>query len=337
MHLKVGELACRTGLTVRTLHHYDDIGLLRPSARSPAGYRLYSSADVARLHGIQALRHLGVGLKDIRAMLSGEGPSIPGIVDKQLHALDREIEHATELRERLRLLKVKLDEGTQPGMDEWLGTISLMSTYARYFSAAELKAIFDGWKRVKDDWGPLRAQVREAMQRGVPADGPEIQPLAQRWMNLMARWMGDDLPLMARWGVMHREEPGTRTAGAPELDMIDYMDRAIQTRMAVLSKYFDVSQLVRMSLSDEAAWRELTRAVQSLIRRGAPVGGAAARAQVARWSALLHDITQGDARMLRNLTIAFRDEPLLRTTSRLPPEVRDYLLRAQEALDAKAA
>lgn len=337
MHLKVGELASRTGLTVRTLHHYDDIGLLRPSARSPAGYRLYSSADVARLHGIQALRHLGVALKDIRAMLGGEGPSIPSIVDKQMRALDKEIEHATELRERLGLLKRKLNEGTQPGMEEWLGTISLMSTYGRYFSAAELKTIFDGWKQVKDDWGPLRAAVREAMDGGVPADGPEIQPLAQRWMNLMARWMGEDLPLMARWGVMHREEPGTRTAGAPELDMIDYMDRAIQARMAVLSKYFDVSQLVRMAQTDEKAWSDLSRAVQALMRRGAPVGGAAARTQVERWSALLQDVTRGDARMLRNLTIAFRDEPLLRSTSRLPPEVRDYLLRAQEALEAKAA
>jgi DNA-binding transcriptional MerR regulator len=50
MALKIGELARRTGLTVRTLHHYDAIGLLKPSARSDAGYRLYDRNDVARLH-----------------------------------------------------------------------------------------------------------------------------------------------------------------------------------------------------------------------------------------------------------------------------------------------
>jgi hypothetical protein len=50
MALKIGELARRTGLTVRTLHHYDAIGLLKPSARSDAGYRLYGRNDVARLH-----------------------------------------------------------------------------------------------------------------------------------------------------------------------------------------------------------------------------------------------------------------------------------------------
>ena len=52
MRLKVGELARRTGLTVRTLHHYDEIGLLAPSQRSDSGYRLYSQADVQRLHAI---------------------------------------------------------------------------------------------------------------------------------------------------------------------------------------------------------------------------------------------------------------------------------------------
>lgn len=60
MPLKVGELARRCGLTVRTLHHYDQIGLLRPSARSDSGYRLYDRTDIARLHRIQVLRKLGL-------------------------------------------------------------------------------------------------------------------------------------------------------------------------------------------------------------------------------------------------------------------------------------
>lgn len=59
MLLKIGELAKRTGLTVRALHHYDAIGLLSPSARSEAGYRLYNEADIARLHRILALRRFG--------------------------------------------------------------------------------------------------------------------------------------------------------------------------------------------------------------------------------------------------------------------------------------
>ena len=80
MGLKVGELARRSGLTIRTLHHYDSIGLLCPSARSEAGYRLYSDADVARLHGIQALRQWGLGLSEIGALLANQGATLPAIL-----------------------------------------------------------------------------------------------------------------------------------------------------------------------------------------------------------------------------------------------------------------
>ena len=73
MLLKVGDLARRTGLTVRTLHHYDEVGLLKPSGRSDAGYRLYSQADVQRLHGIQTMRQMGIKLKlnPLRTVVAG--------------------------------------------------------------------------------------------------------------------------------------------------------------------------------------------------------------------------------------------------------------------------
>jgi DNA-binding transcriptional MerR regulator len=70
MMLKIGELGKHTGLTVRALHHYDAIGLLKPSARSDAGYRLYNRHDIARLHQIQALRKFGLSLADIGVYLA---------------------------------------------------------------------------------------------------------------------------------------------------------------------------------------------------------------------------------------------------------------------------
>lgn len=59
---RVGALAELTGLTVRALHHYDHLGLLRPSQRTPAGHRLYTADDVARLYRINLLRRLGFPL-----------------------------------------------------------------------------------------------------------------------------------------------------------------------------------------------------------------------------------------------------------------------------------
>lgn len=77
MQLKVGELAKRSGLTVRALHHYHAIGLLSPSARAENGYRLYGRDDIARLHQIQALRRFGLSLAEIGAFLDQPGVRWP--------------------------------------------------------------------------------------------------------------------------------------------------------------------------------------------------------------------------------------------------------------------
>ena len=71
--LKVGELARRTGLTVRTLHHYDEIGLLKPSLHTAAGHRLYTAADIARLQQVLSLRQLGFSLEQVRDCLDRPG------------------------------------------------------------------------------------------------------------------------------------------------------------------------------------------------------------------------------------------------------------------------
>ncbi len=76
MDYTVGELAKKAGLTVRTLHHYEQLGLLVPSGRSEAGYRLYSAADVRRLHRVVAYRQSGLALKDIAALLQTDSPPL---------------------------------------------------------------------------------------------------------------------------------------------------------------------------------------------------------------------------------------------------------------------
>ena len=67
---KVGELAKQTGLSVRTLHYYDEVGLLSPSQRTAAGHRLYTAGDIVRLQQIKSLRHLAFALEEIRACLN---------------------------------------------------------------------------------------------------------------------------------------------------------------------------------------------------------------------------------------------------------------------------
>ena len=89
--MKVGELAKRTGLTVRTLHHYDEVGLLRPGERTLSGHRLYGEPEVRRLQQIASLKHLGVPLAEIRACLERPEYSLAHVLQMQAERIEEQI------------------------------------------------------------------------------------------------------------------------------------------------------------------------------------------------------------------------------------------------------
>jgi phosphoribosylaminoimidazole-succinocarboxamide synthase len=105
----VGELAHRAGVSVRTLHHYDEIGLLRPT-RTAAGHRRYTEPDVERLTQIVALRSLGLALGEIAACLDS-GEALVASLTRQLRDLDVRVAQTTALRDRLATLVARLRRG----------------------------------------------------------------------------------------------------------------------------------------------------------------------------------------------------------------------------------
>ena len=84
----VNEVSKITGVSVRTLHHYDAIGLLRPARVTEAGYRLYDDTALARLHQILLLRELEFPLKDIKAILDAPGYDAGDALERQIHLLE---------------------------------------------------------------------------------------------------------------------------------------------------------------------------------------------------------------------------------------------------------
>lgn len=100
-YTKVGELAQASGLTVRTLHYYDEIGVLSPSGRSSAGHRLYSSADVQRLYRIGLLRGLGLRLDEVAAALDDPAWDLPAVLHRHIVDLDHRLAVGHRLRHRL--------------------------------------------------------------------------------------------------------------------------------------------------------------------------------------------------------------------------------------------
>ena len=117
---KIGELAAAAGLTVRTLHHYDQLGLLVPSERSEAGYRLYSAGEVERLYRIVALRRLGFQLEEIRSLLERGALDLAETVRRHLERVEQQLARHERLRLSLTRILDELDRSGEPSIDQLL-------------------------------------------------------------------------------------------------------------------------------------------------------------------------------------------------------------------------
>src|SRR5687768_1651279 len=108
--MRVGALSSATGMSVRTLHYYDEIGLLHPSHRSDGGHRLYDATDIARLQRVLSLRALGFTLEEIRECLDNNEDFSPRrVLDMHIEKLSDQIELHRQLRDRLLHVASRID------------------------------------------------------------------------------------------------------------------------------------------------------------------------------------------------------------------------------------
>lgn len=235
---KVGELARQTGLSVRTLHHYDEIGLLVPSERSEAGYRLYAVEDVARLQQIKSLRQLGFSLEEIGALLDRPNLSPLHIVEMHLGRLEEQLALQRHLAERLRALAWKLSTAEQVSAAEFMQTIEVMTMlekFGEYFTPEQTDEIRQrgeqaGQVRIRQaesEWAELIVQMRTAMEGGIDPGGEEVQVLARRWQALVAEFTGGDPGIERSLQTMYQNESSVRESVGLDADLFAYVGKAL--------------------------------------------------------------------------------------------------------------
>ncbi|MEU8776336.1 MerR family transcriptional regulator [Streptomyces sp. NPDC048606] len=194
MGYSVGQVARFAGVTVRTLHHYDEIGLLSPSGRSHAGHRRYDDADLDRLQRILFYRELGFPLDEVSALLD-DPEADPGEQLRRQHALltDRiarlqqmakAVEHAMEAKkmginltpeERFEVFgDDDPEQYAQEAERRWGHTDSYAESQRR--AAGYTK---DDWRRMQDRSAEWTARYAALMDAGEPADGEAAMDLAE--------------------------------------------------------------------------------------------------------------------------------------------------------------
>jgi DNA-binding transcriptional MerR regulator len=193
--LKVGDLARQTGLSVRTLHYYDEIGLLAPSHHTESGHRLYGAADVARLQQIKSLRQLGFSLEEIRDCLGRSDFSPPRVIQLHLARLREQIALQKRLCDRLEVLAARLDAAETVSVQEFLQAIEVMNMLEKYYTPEQIKQVEELGKQVPPEeiraieqaWTALLAEVHA--NRDLDPASPQAQALGQRWEELQERTM----------------------------------------------------------------------------------------------------------------------------------------------------
>lgn len=236
--MKVGDLANQTGVSVRTLHYYDEIGLLSPSQRTETGYRLYAEGDIIRLQQIVSLRQVGFSLGEIRQYLEQTQFSPHRVVQLHLSHLKEQVALQQQLYARLEEIAIRLQSKKAISIQEFIQLIEVTNMVEKYYPPEQQEYLKSrrqelGEQRilqVETEWQELIQQARTAMENDHDPASEPVQALARRWLELIQEFTGGDAEIEKSMNTMYCEE-GAETAsqGAFDSAVMEYVSRAISS------------------------------------------------------------------------------------------------------------
>jgi DNA-binding transcriptional MerR regulator len=215
------EFAKLAGVTVRTLHHYDRVGLLKPTRRTDKGFRLYGEPDFARLQQITTLKFIGFSLSQIKKILGQKEFELSETLQLQRNVLRAQ-------RDRLNLALeaiARVERSNSVDLESFKEIIEVvnmeqnMDWTKKYYSEAAQASIEERkhlWspelqERVSRDWNELVADIEAAIADGTKPSDSRAQVLAIRWRALVTEFTGGDREIQAGLNKMYADEKNWQT------------------------------------------------------------------------------------------------------------------------------
>jgi DNA-binding transcriptional MerR regulator len=235
---KVGELANLTGLTVRTLRYYDQIGLFTPSDRSESGHRLYNKVDLSKLQQILSLKQIGLSLEDVQSVLaSGNNYCVSEVISIQITRLKEDIQVQQNLLNELESVSV-LIQNKQPLSVEDLTILlgAMKMNQEKYFTIEQLDHMKKQYentdaetlKKAEQDFNLVLEKLRDHMQKGTPATDKNIQELAQQWSKIANSFTNNNPEIQKAAEKYHAENPGNELQHGVDAEIYQYIGKALQ-------------------------------------------------------------------------------------------------------------
>jgi DNA-binding transcriptional MerR regulator len=214
------EFAALTGVTVRTLHHYDRLGLLKPSRYTRAGYRLYSERDFARLEQIVALKFIGFSLTEIKEILDRNSFDLARALRRQREAIAEKRQRLELAVEAIQRAEYVIDSAREPGWETFLKIIEVinmqhnMDWTKKYYSAEVQREIEKRGAMIpretieqgQRDWTALIKEVEAAVAAGEDPASEKAQVLAARWSELLKGFTGGNPEIQAGLNRMYADK-----------------------------------------------------------------------------------------------------------------------------------
>ena len=208
--LQVGELAKCAGVSVRTLHHYQAIGLLIPTTRSHSGYRLYDKSAIIRLQQITSLRAVGMSLAAIENFLDDEEVSTWQSLQMHVLALEEQIDNLSSLRDRLKLLLQ--DAGSQQSVSQIdvLKGLKEINEMSKHFTPEQIEEFKrrseqlgpESIAKAQEQWRSLLNEFQQLAAAGESKSSARVSEAAERAWELFQAFSGGN-PAVEK-GVMDR-------------------------------------------------------------------------------------------------------------------------------------
>lgn len=235
--LKVGDIAKQSGVSIRTLHYYDEIGLLSPSYRTEAGYRLYDKEDIIRLQQIVSLKQIGLSLEEIRDCLQQGEKTFFEIVQLHQARVREEIRLSQKILEKLEYIQEATQSRANVSISDLLKIIKVIEMLEKYYTPEQLENLKERRNLLDEEqmrqseahWIELIDAVRQEMQKGTDPASKNVQGLVHRRQELIDEFTGGDPEIERSLNEMYDSE-GAEVASWGEEDaaLAEYMSRAIQ-------------------------------------------------------------------------------------------------------------
>jgi DNA-binding transcriptional MerR regulator len=237
---KIGDLAKQTGLSVRTLHYYDEIGLLKPSQRTEADHRLYTQEDIIRLQQIVSLRQLGFSLEEIKDCLQNPDFSPVAVIQSHIAKLHEQIELQQKLARLLEGISTRLQASEEVFISDLIQVIEVSkmteALFNKYYTPEQRQYLDqrrevlgdDVIEQVQKDWQDLLARVQEEMNKGTDPTDEKVLILAKRWCELLDGFTGGNSGIRQSLNNMVQSEypQMQQQFGFPAPELFEYIGKA---------------------------------------------------------------------------------------------------------------